>query len=152
MIGGDVGTGDHPFVLLRLPWKACFSHGCRVCLTNSPSYSAPNGIPSPLATDQSTFGTAMTLNGAYSWSGDVTTQWRRCVRRETSVPTGRAIRREGPDGNRVNPNATEPVRRFQWWGWLSRRIHFGKWIGLAISAIELAEALRHARYMMTRRG
>jgi len=118
MIGGDVGTGDHPFVLLRLPWKACFSHGCRVCLTNSPSYSAPNGIPSPLATDQSTFGTAMTLNGAYSWSGDVTTQWRRCVRRETSVPTGRAIRREGPDGNRVNPSATEPVRRFQW-GWLS---------------------------------
>ena len=26
---------------------------------------------------------------------------------------------EGPDGNGVNPNATQPVRRFQWWGWLS---------------------------------
>jgi hypothetical protein len=26
---------------------------------------------------------------------------------------------EGPDGNNYNPNATQPVRRFQWWGWLS---------------------------------
>ena len=26
---------------------------------------------------------------------------------------------EGPDGNGVNPSATQPVRRFQWWGWLS---------------------------------
>jgi hypothetical protein len=24
-----------------------------------------------------------------------------------------------PDGNGVNPSATQPVRRFQWWGWLS---------------------------------
>jgi hypothetical protein len=26
---------------------------------------------------------------------------------------------EGPDGNNVNGAATQPVRRFQWWGWLS---------------------------------
>src|SRR5262249_34677212 len=26
---------------------------------------------------------------------------------------------EGPDGNDVNPSATQPVRRFQWWGFLS---------------------------------
>ena len=26
---------------------------------------------------------------------------------------------EGPDRNRVNLSATQPVRRFQWWGWLS---------------------------------
>ena len=26
---------------------------------------------------------------------------------------------EGPDGNGVNPGAIQPVRRFQWWGWLS---------------------------------
>ena len=26
---------------------------------------------------------------------------------------------EGPDGNGVNRSATQPVRRFQWWGWLS---------------------------------
>jgi hypothetical protein len=25
---------------------------------------------------------------------------------------------EGPDGNNYNPNSTQPVRRFQWWGWL----------------------------------
>src|SRR5262249_34933335 len=26
---------------------------------------------------------------------------------------------EGPDGTNVNGNATQPVRRYQWWGWLS---------------------------------
>jgi hypothetical protein len=26
---------------------------------------------------------------------------------------------EGPDGNGYNPSATQPVRRFQWGGWLS---------------------------------
>lgn len=25
----------------------------------------------------------------------------------------------GPDGNNYNPNATQPVRRFIWWGWLT---------------------------------
>ena len=26
---------------------------------------------------------------------------------------------EGGDGDSTNANATQPVRRFQWWGWLS---------------------------------
>ncbi len=26
---------------------------------------------------------------------------------------------EGPDGNNVNRYATQPVRRYEWWGWLS---------------------------------
>jgi hypothetical protein len=26
---------------------------------------------------------------------------------------------EGPDGTNVNPGATQPCRRFQWWAWLS---------------------------------
>jgi hypothetical protein len=26
---------------------------------------------------------------------------------------------EGPDGNNYNPHAIQPVRRFQWWGWLT---------------------------------
>jgi hypothetical protein len=26
---------------------------------------------------------------------------------------------EGPDGNNYNPHATQPVRRFEWWGWLT---------------------------------
>lgn len=26
---------------------------------------------------------------------------------------------EGPDGTGVSPNAIQPVRRFQWWGWLT---------------------------------
>jgi hypothetical protein len=67
-------------------------------------------------------GQAMTLNGAYAWSGDVNTQGRRAYASTRVMP---AFLLEGPydeeglDGNRVNPNATQPVRRFQWWGWLS---------------------------------
>ena len=41
---------------------------------------------------------------------------------------------EGPDGNSVNPSATQPVRRFQWWGWLSgdRRLYLGQRLCLAV--------------------
>jgi hypothetical protein len=62
---------------------------------------------------------AMTLNGGYSWSGDVTTQWRRAYGEKPAFLLEEPYDEEGPDGNRVNPSATQPVRRFQWWGWLS---------------------------------
>ena len=61
----------------------------------------------------------MTLNGAYSWSGDVNTQGRRAYGQEPAFLLEEPYDEEGPDGNRVNSSATQPVRRFQWWGWLS---------------------------------
>ena len=75
-----------------------------------------------IATDQSQFGSLMTLNGVYSWQGDVNTQGRRAYARSPTIPSfllEEPYDQEGPDGNSVNPNATQPVRRFQWWGWLS---------------------------------
>ena len=75
-----------------------------------------------IATDQETFGASMTLNGVYSWSGDVNDHGRRAYAHNPVEPAfllEEPYDEEGPDGNGYNPNATQPVRRFQWWGWLS---------------------------------
>jgi uncharacterized protein DUF4038/collagenase-like protein with putative collagen-binding domain len=75
-----------------------------------------------IATDQPTFGKLMTLNGAYSWEGSVVAQGRRAYAHEPTRPAfllEEPYDEEGPDGNGVNPSATQPVRKFQWWGWLS---------------------------------
>jgi hypothetical protein len=75
-----------------------------------------------IATDQAAFGSAMTLNGVYSWSGDVAALGRRAYGYSPVEPAfllEEPYDEEGPDGNSVNGSATQPVRRFQWWGWLS---------------------------------
>jgi hypothetical protein len=75
-----------------------------------------------VATDQRDFGRAMTLNGAYSFSGYATTYSRRAYAYLPAEPAfllEEPYDEEGPDGNNINGSATQPVRRFQWWGWLS---------------------------------
>jgi hypothetical protein len=75
-----------------------------------------------IATDQPTFGSSMTLNGVYTFNGDVNSHGRRAYGRSPVIPAfllEEPYDEEGPDGNSVNPSATQPVRRFQWWGWLS---------------------------------
>ena len=75
-----------------------------------------------IGTDQPTFGSVMTLNGAYSWSGEVSYHGRRAYEYTPVEPAyllEEPYDEEGPDGNGVNPSAIQPVRRFQWWGWLS---------------------------------
>ena len=64
----------------------------------------------------------MTLNGAYDWGGDVNNHGRRAYAYSPVKPAfllEEPYDEEGPDGNNVNASATQPVRRFQWWGWLS---------------------------------
>ena len=68
------------------------------------------------------FGASMTLNGVYSWTGDVNNLGRRAYAHSPVEPAfllEEPYDEEGPDGNGVNASATQPVRRFQWWGWLS---------------------------------
>ena len=75
-----------------------------------------------IATDQATFGSSMTLNGVYSFTGYVNAHGRRAYGHSPVEPAfllEEPYDQEGPDGNGVNENATQPVRRFQWWGWLS---------------------------------
>ncbi|HSQ91438.1 MAG TPA: DUF4038 domain-containing protein, partial [Nitrospiraceae bacterium] len=75
-----------------------------------------------IATDQPDFGSQMTLNGTYANSLDVNNQGRRAYERSPTIPAfllEEPYDEEGLDGNSFNPDATQPVRRFQWWGWLS---------------------------------
>lgn len=76
------------------------------------------------AADQTAFGKEMTLNGVYTWGGGVTVP-EMGTKGYSHTPVMPAFLleepydEEGPDGNHVNPNAIQPVRRFQWWGWLT---------------------------------
>jgi len=70
------------------------------------------------------FGHEMTLNGSYTWELKVPVPYlaRKAYAHNPIMPAfllEEPYDEEGPDGNNYNPNATQPVRRFQWWGWLS---------------------------------
>ena len=122
MMGGDMGTSRDVFN----PPQADAERALLTGLTSVPGqqstlFSAEWATES-IGTDQPAFGAAMTLNGAYSWTGDVVAQGRRAYARDPAVPAfllEEPYDEEGPDGNRVNGNAVQPVRRFQWAGWLS---------------------------------
>lgn len=71
--------------------------------------------------DDPLFGKYITLNGAYTFDGFSAYHTRRAYAHTPVMP---AYYLEGPydeehvDGTNVNPSASQPVRRFQWWGWL----------------------------------
>jgi hypothetical protein len=76
------------------------------------------------AADNLQFGDEMTLNGVYTWELKVPAPYlaRKGYAHKPTMPAfllEEPYDEEGPDGNNYNPNATQPVRRFQWWGWLS---------------------------------
>jgi hypothetical protein len=76
------------------------------------------------AADNRHFGDEMTLNGVYTWELKVLVPYlaRKAYAHNPPMPAfllEEPYDEEGPDGNNYNPNATQPVRRFQWWGWLS---------------------------------
>lgn len=72
--------------------------------------------------DEPTFGADCSLNGVHDGSGDFISITARGAYSDNAGP---AFLQEGPfdqegsDGNSVNLNATQPVRRFHWWAWLS---------------------------------
>lgn len=76
------------------------------------------------AAEHPVFGSEMTLNGSYTWElrTPVPMVARRAYAHSPAMPSfllEEPYDEEGPDGNGYNPNAIQPVRRFQWWGWLS---------------------------------
>jgi hypothetical protein len=124
MAGGDMGTGSGANAFT--PAQAAAENGLLVGLTSvagrlSPSFSAEWATES-IGTDQTPFGALLTLNGVYAWGGQVSSFGRRAYAHTPVEPAfllEAPYDEEGPDGNGVNPNATQPVRRFQWWGWLT---------------------------------
>jgi hypothetical protein len=124
MLGGDYGTGASPFTGPQLTVERAMLTGMQVVNGQaSRNFSAEWNSPS-IYTDQMDpmILSAGTLQGAYNWKGDVNTHARNGYSYFRVMPTfllEEPYDQEGPDGNKVNPNATQPVRRFQWWGWLS---------------------------------
>jgi hypothetical protein len=123
MLGGDYG----PF---KLPEELAVEQAMLAGMKNvtgqgSTQFSA-EWTGSSIYTDigDATLLAAGTLEGVYSFNGDVNTYARKGYEDLSHVvmPTfllEGPYDQEGPDGNGVNPSATQPVRRFQWWGWLS---------------------------------
>lgn len=121
MVGGDYGTGSLPFNSAQTAAENGLITGLRSVTGLSIFYSAEWNSGS-IATDQSSFGNLMSLNGAYSWEGDVGGQGRRAYGYSSTRPSfllEEPYDQEGPDGNNVNPNSFQPVRQYQWVGWLS---------------------------------
>ncbi len=76
------------------------------------------------AAENAQFGHEMTLNASYTWELKTPVPYlaRKAYAHSPAMPSfllEEPYDEEGPDGNNYNPNATQPVRRFQWWGWLS---------------------------------
>ena len=84
-------------------------------------YSAEPGSGENSA-DQVDFGDEITLNGVYTWGNVSVPHLAKAAYSHKPVLPAFLLEEpydeEGPDGNRFNPNAVQPVRRFQWWGWL----------------------------------
>jgi Protein of unknown function (DUF4038)/Putative collagen-binding domain of a collagenase len=122
MMGGDMGTGFNAFDQPETSVENGLLTGMKSVAGQQSIHFSAEWDSESIATDQTSFGTSMTLNGAYSWIGDVPTQGRRAYGRASVEPSfllEEPYDEEGDDGNAVNSNATQPVRRFQWWGWLS---------------------------------
>jgi hypothetical protein len=118
MMGGDMGT----FNPAQNAAEAALLAGLKSVNGQQSTYFSAEWESGMIATDQLNFGAAMTLNGAYSFSGDVNNLGRRAYSRALVEPAfllEEPYDEEGADGNGANPNAIQPVRRFQWWGWLS---------------------------------
>jgi hypothetical protein len=122
MMGGDFGTAPHDFNSAQTAVENALITGLKSVAGQQSTFFSAEWESQSIATDQTSFGTQMTLNGAYSWTGDVSTQGRRAYSYGSIRPAfllEEPYDQEGPDGNSANPSATQPVRRFQWLGWLS---------------------------------
>lgn len=132
MLGGDYGTGEFQFTSEQLGVENAMLVGMQSVDGQGSRNISAQWNPESIYTDQTDpiLRAAGTLESAYSFSGEVNHYARNGYGPFDSdgttphpvMPTfllEEPYDQEGPDGNRINPNATQPVRRFQWWGWLS---------------------------------
>jgi hypothetical protein len=119
MLLGDMGK----FTPDQINAEAALIRGLKSVHGQSTEYSA-EASSGMNAADQPDFGKEMTLNGSYSWELKVPVPFiaRKAYHHSPTMPSfllEEPYDEEGPDGNNYNPNAIQPVRRFEWWGWLS---------------------------------
>lgn len=124
MLGGDYGTGANDFTASELEVEQAMLAGMQSVKRQESLHISSEWNMDSIYADQAdaTLREAGTLQGAYSFSGYVNTHTRRGYAHAPTMPAfllEEPYDEEGPDGNKVNLEATQPVRRFQWWGWLS---------------------------------
>ena len=117
MLGGDMGT----FSASERDAEQGLIDGIKSVAGMQSNQFSAEWASEMVGTDQVNFGQYLTLNSAYSWNAQVVTYGRKAYNVGTmpAFLLEEPYDEEGPDGNNVNPSATQPVRRFQWWGWLS---------------------------------
>ena len=118
MAGGDMMTFDAS----QTAAEAALLTGLQSVANQQSIYFSAEWTRGSIATDQLDFGSQMTLNGTYANSLDINNQGLRAYSRTPTIPAfllEEPYDEEGADGNSVNLDATQPVRRFQWWGVLS---------------------------------
>lgn len=119
MLGGDAGTGANTFTAPQTAAEQALITGLlSVTGQRSRHYCAEWNTES-IATDQVDFGGYMTMNGAYSFNGNTATYARNAYSASPAMP---AFLLEEPydetdsGGTNENAAATQPIRRFLWWG------------------------------------
>ncbi len=127
MMGGDMGTAPRAFNTAQTAVETALFNGVKNVAGKQSIYFSAEWESESIGTDQVNLGASMTLNGVYSWTGRVAYNGRRAYAHSPVQPAfllEEPYDEEGPDANpfgtgTVNPSSTQPVRRFQWWGWLS---------------------------------
>ena len=76
MMGGDMGTGSTSFNQAQTSVENGLLSGIKSVAGAQSIYFSAEWSSESIGTDQTDFGTSMTLNSVYSWSGDVNTQGR----------------------------------------------------------------------------
>ncbi len=118
MMGGDMGS----FTTAQADVEGALLDGLKSVTQQQSVFFSAEWSSGMNATDQNPLGSSMSLNGVYNWKGHVSAQGRRAYGNSRIKPAfllEEPYDEEGPDGTGANPSATQPVRRFQWWGWLS---------------------------------
>jgi len=122
MAGGDYGYGQYPYTSAQRDVEAAMLNGMHSVSGQQSIFFSAEWVRNSIATDQADFGSQMTLNGVYSNSQNINSLGQRAYSRTPVEPAfllEEPYDQEGSDGNGWNSDATQPVRRFQWWGWLS---------------------------------
>lgn len=119
MLLGDQGK----FTPAQVEAEAALIEGLKSVISQQSVHYSAESFSGQNSVDQENFGREMNLNGVYTWdSVGIVTLGRKAYAHKPITPAfllEEPYDEEGPDGTKYNPHATQPVRRFQWWGWLT---------------------------------
>jgi len=119
MLLGDIGN----YTISQRNAEAALIRGLKSVSGQQSIFYSSEANSGQNSSDAKDFGKDINLNGTYDWgTRSLAALGRKAYAYEPTTPAfllEEPYDEEGPDGNSVNPNAIQPVRRYQWWGWLS---------------------------------